>query len=136
MVTRLILTREAWQAMRRHISRHAPLEACGLLAGMNDRVESTYGIPNAERSPVRFRMEPRAQWHAFQRMEAAGLELVGIYHSHPSGPDRPSQTDIDDNMYPVAQIIWFRENGKWQARGYNIEAGNTVEISLEFRKSE
>jgi proteasome lid subunit RPN8/RPN11 len=136
MVTKLILTREAWQAMRRHISRRAPLEACGLLAGMNDRVESTYGIPNAERSPVRFRMEPRAQWRAFQRMEAAGLELVGIYHSHPKGPDRPSQTDIDENMYPVVQIIWFRENGIWRARGYNIEAGNTVEIALEFRKSE
>jgi proteasome lid subunit RPN8/RPN11 len=77
-------------------------------------------------------MEPRAQWRAFQRMEAAGLELLGIYHSHPTGPDRPSPTDIAENMYPVAQIIWFRENGKWRARAYEIVDGKTDEIAFEF----
>ena len=51
--------------------------------------DESLGIPNAERSAVRFRMEPRAQWRAFQRIEAAGLELVGIYHSHPQR-SRPS----------------------------------------------
>jgi proteasome lid subunit RPN8/RPN11 len=132
----LILNHKAVQAMRRHVSRRAPLEACGLLAGKNDRVEITLGIYNAERSPVRYRMEPRAQWRAFQRIEAAGLELVGIYHSHPNGPDHPSQTDIVESMYPVAQIIWVRVDGEWRARGFQIEGGNVAEISLEFSKPE
>ena len=69
-------------------------------------------------------------------LEFAGLELVGIYHSHPNGPDRPSPTDIAGNMYPVAQLIWFREKGRWQARGYNIENGISVEIPLEIQKNE
>jgi len=133
MAERLILTRNHWNAMRSHVSRCAPLEACGLLAGKNDRVESTLGVRNAERSPVRFRMEPRAQWHAFQRMEAAGLDLVGIYHSHPNGPDHPSPTDIAEALYPVAQIIWFRVDGRWRARGFQIQGGKVVEITLEFR---
>jgi proteasome lid subunit RPN8/RPN11 len=64
------------------------------------------------------------------------LELVGIYHSHPNGPDHPSPTDIAENMYPVAQIIWFRENGEWRARAYKIEAGTAIEIALEIRKPE
>jgi proteasome lid subunit RPN8/RPN11 len=133
MSPKLILTRKTWQAMRRHVSRCAPLEACGLLSGINERVEWSQGVPNAERSPIRYRMEPRAQWRAFQRMEAAGLEMVGIYHSHPNGPDRPSPTDLAKNMYPVAQIIWFRENGKWRARGYVIVSGKAVEIALVFQ---
>jgi proteasome lid subunit RPN8/RPN11 len=132
MISKLILTHKVWLAMRRHVSRCAPLEACGLLSGTNERVERSQGIPNAERSPVRYRMQPRAQWRAFQRMEAAGLELLGIYHSHPTGPDRPSPTDIAENMYPVAQIIWFRENGKWRARAYEIVDGKTDEIAFEF----
>ncbi len=136
MITKLILTHKNWQAMRRHVSRRAPLEACGLLAGKNDRVESTLGVQNAERSPVRFRMDPMAQWRAFQHFEAAGLDLVGIYHSHPNGPDRPSPRDVAENMYPVAQIIWFREDSKWRARGFQIECGKVVEIKLEFRKPE
>lgn len=82
-----------------------------------------------------FRMEPRAQWRAFQRMEIAGLELVGIYHSHPNGPNRPSPTDIAANMYPVAQIIWFREKARWRARGYIIENGIPFEIHLEIQKT-
>ncbi|MGA2502693.1 MAG: M67 family metallopeptidase [Anaerolineales bacterium] len=136
MNQKLILNIKAWQAMRRHVSQCAPLEACGLLSGINERVERSQGIPNAERSPLRYRMEPRAQWRAFQRMEAAGLELVGIYHSHPNGPDHPSATDIAENMYPVTQVIWFRENGKWRVRAYKIESEKAVEISLEIRKTE
>ncbi|MBE3039388.1 MAG: M67 family metallopeptidase [Chloroflexi bacterium] len=136
MAGKLILTRNHWQAMRRHVSRRAPLEACGLLAGKNNRVESTLGIRNADRSPVRFRMEPRAQWRAFQRIEAAGLDLVGIYHSHPNGPDHPSPTDIAETMYPVAQIIWVRVDGEWRARGFQIEGGKVAEITFEFIKPE
>jgi proteasome lid subunit RPN8/RPN11 len=134
MAEKLILRRKAWQAMRRHVSRRAPLEACGLRAGKNDRVESTLGVRNAEQSPVRFRMEPRAQWRAFQRIEAAGLDLVGIYHSHPNGPDHPSPTDIAEAMYPVAQIIWFRVDGEWRARGFQIQGGKVAETTLEFSK--
>ena len=81
---------------------------------------------------MRFRMEPHAQWRAFQRMEAAGMELLGIYHSHPKGPDHPSPTDIAEHMYPVAQVIWFRENGKWQARGFEIDGRKAIEITLEI----
>jgi proteasome lid subunit RPN8/RPN11 len=134
MPGKIILTEKVWKAMRRAVNRGAPLEACGLLAGKNDRVERTLGVHNAERSPVRFRMEPRAQWRAFQRIEAAGLELVGIYHSHPNGPDRPSPTDIAQSMYPVTQVIWFRVNSEWRARGFQIEGGNVIEITLEISK--
>ena len=122
--------------MRRHVARRAPLEACGLLGGKNDRVEVTLGVRNADRSLVRFRMEPRAQWHAFQRIEAAGLELVAIYHSHPNGPDHPSPTDIAEAMYPVIHIIWYRTGRKWQARGFWIEGEKSTEIALEVINSE
>jgi proteasome lid subunit RPN8/RPN11 len=131
MVEKLILTHTQWQAMRRHVSRRFPLEACGLLVGKGERVEQTIGIPNAEHSPVRFRMEPGAQWRAFQRMEAAGLDLVGIYHSHPNGPDRPSETDIAEWLYQVVQVIWYRAGGRWQGRAYRIESRKVIEVNLE-----
>ena len=128
----LSLTPGVWQAMRRQVSRLAPLEACGLLAGINRRVEMSIGVRNADQSPVRFHMEPLEQWRAFQRIESAGMELLGIYHSHPDGPDRPSPTDIAEAMYPVVQIIWYRQEGKWRARGFRIEAGKVREVALEL----
>lgn len=136
MMEKLILSRELWQAMRRHVARCMPLEACGLLGGRDGQVEIRIGIRNADRSPVHFRMEPRAQWRAFQRIEAAGLEIIGIYHSHPNGPDHPSRTDIAEAMYPAAQVIWFANNGKWQARVFSIRGGAIIEITLQVNKPE
>jgi proteasome lid subunit RPN8/RPN11 len=126
----LSITPSIWQAMRQQVRRLAPQEACGLLAGKNNRVEMRIGVRNADGSPVRFHMDPQEQWRAFQRMESAGLELLGIYHSHPNGPDRPSPTDIAEAMYPVVQIIWYRQDEKWQARGFRIESGKVREVEL------
>jgi proteasome lid subunit RPN8/RPN11 len=136
VMKKLVLARFHWQSMLRHVARRAPLEACGLLGGKNDRAEVRLGIRNADRSSVRFRMEPRAQWRAFQRIESAGLELVGIYHSHPNGPDHPSPTDIAEAMYPVIQIIWFRADKRWQASGFWIEGGKFTKTTLEVINSE
>jgi [CysO sulfur-carrier protein]-S-L-cysteine hydrolase len=125
------MTPGTWQAMRQQVKRQAPLEACGLLAGMNGWVEMRIGMHNADRSPLRFHMEPREQWRAFQKIESAGLELLGIYHSHPNGPDRPSPTDITEAMYPVVQVIWYCRDGKWGARGWRIEVGDVREVLLK-----
>ena len=135
MTASLVLTRSQLQSMRRHVCRRAPQEACGLLAGKGSRVERTLGIPNVERSPCLFRMEPHAQLRAFQQVEAAGLELVGIYHSHPSGPEHPSPTDLAQAVYPVAYLIWARVGKKWQLRAFHMTGGKFSEIALEIVSS-
>jgi [CysO sulfur-carrier protein]-S-L-cysteine hydrolase len=133
MTGKLILEQAHYLAMIRHARRCAPLEACGLLAGKGEQVLVTLGIPNAERSPVRFSMEPRAQWRAFQRFENAGLELLGIYHSHPNGPAFPSTTDIALALYPVTQVILCRAAGKWSARAFLLQTSEVSELTLEIR---
>lgn len=87
---------------------------------------------NVERSPLRFRMAPREQLRAFDWIEAHGLELLAIYHSHPAGPEIPSVTDVSDAAYPVVHVIWSRPQGKWQARGFWIEAGQVSEVTLQI----
>ena len=52
-----------------YVSRHAPLEACGLLAGRGKRVEKMIGVKNQAQSPVRFVMDPYEQLHAFDWIE-------------------------------------------------------------------
>jgi proteasome lid subunit RPN8/RPN11 len=130
MTERLILEMKHLQAMRRHVRLWNPLEACGLLGGLGEKVQLCLGIPNQERSPVSFRMPPLAQWHAFQRLEAAGLELLAIYHSHPRGPDRLSARDLDECMYPVVQLLWFPEGNHWNVRGFRVRAGQTQEVAI------
>jgi proteasome lid subunit RPN8/RPN11 len=131
MLETLKLKPEHMQIMRRHVTAQAPLEACGLLAGKNDSVETVLRVANAERSPVRFRMDAQEQYDAFMRIEADGLDLVGIFHSHPSGPETVSPTDIDEAAYDVVHIIWSRKDQNWSARGFWIERGQVTEVNLQ-----
>jgi proteasome lid subunit RPN8/RPN11 len=119
-----------WLMMRDHVQVHAPLEACGLLAGKNDSVEKVLLINNEAQSPIRFRMNPKEQLNAFAWIESNGLDLVGIFHSHPSGPETLSPTDIAESAYGVAQIVWSRTNGEWNARGFWVENKQMDEIIL------
>ena len=126
----LTLKRAHIFTMQRHITKEAPLESCGMLAGKAGLVEIVLPVKNAAESKVRFLMEPRAQLRAMQQIEAEGLELLAIFHSHPKGPSIPSPTDIQEAAYPVVNIIWSKAGRRWQARGFWIEAGKVDEVAL------
>jgi proteasome lid subunit RPN8/RPN11 len=131
MIKVLKLKPEHWQTMRRHVAAQAPIEACGLLAGKQDSVESVLKVQNADQSPVRFRMDAQEQYDAFMWMDANGLDLVGIFHSHPTGPETVSPTDIAEAAYEVVHIIWSRTKQIWSARGFWIEKGQVTEVTLK-----
>ena len=57
----LVLQNTHLAEMIRHVAAQSPLEACGLLAGRGERVESTLPIANADQSPARFRMDALEQ---------------------------------------------------------------------------
>jgi proteasome lid subunit RPN8/RPN11 len=42
---------------------------------------------------VRFEIDPAALFAAHRAARADGLELLGYFHSHPTGHPRPSATD-------------------------------------------
>jgi len=129
-LTELAMTGTHWETMRAHVESQAPLEACGLLAGSNAVVMEVLLVANQARSAARFQMDPAEQLKALAWIESAGLDLVGIFHSHPEGPETLSAVDIEQAAYPVAQLVWSRRSGTWRARGFWIEGGGVGEISL------
>lgn len=131
MIKLLKLKPEHLQVMRRHVAAQAPLEACGLLAGKNDFVETVLWVRNTAQSPVRFRMDAQEQFNAFEWIDAQGLDLVGIFHSHPSGPETASPSDIAQAAYEVVHVIWSRSGQTWRARGFWIEHGLSTEVDLQ-----
>ncbi len=134
---RLLIPNEHWQTMLDHVRACLPEEACGVLAGQNGRVSHVRTIENAAHSPVRFRMQPRAQVRALLDLEAQGLELLAIYHSHPSGPSYPSPTDLAEAFYPeAAALIWCSHSGRWRARAFDLSRPTPVELPLEILPAE
>lgn len=116
-----------------HVELHAPLEACGLLAGLNSKVESVLEVPNQALSAARFVMNPIEQLKAFEWIESNGLDLIGIFHSHPTGPETVSPTDIAEAAYNVVYVILARVDNVWRARGFWIRDGAFSEVSLQIR---
>jgi proteasome lid subunit RPN8/RPN11 len=129
-VRQLRLTSAQLESMRAHVEACLPLEACGLLAGSGDTVQKVIPVSNEARSPVRFRMSPVEQLHSFDQMEREGLDLIGIFHSHPAGPERPSATDIAEAAYEVVYVIWSRFQDTWSANGFWIHNQRASEVKL------
>ena len=123
--------------MLNHVQACLPEEACGILVGLEGSVSQVTPIENASHSPVRFRMQPRAQVEALLDLEARGLQLLAIYHSHPSGPPTPSATDLAEAFYPeAAALIWCSESGQWRARAFDLSQSVPVELELEVVHAE
>jgi len=120
--------------MLKHVERYVPLESCGLLAGKNDRVEKVFVVRNQAQSPARFVMDPYEQLKAFDWIESNGLDLLAIFHSHPTGPETASVTDITEAAYEVVHIIWSWDGKAWKARGFWIENGEAVDVPLSIRE--
>jgi [CysO sulfur-carrier protein]-S-L-cysteine hydrolase len=110
-----------------------PNEACGLLAGADGGATKLLPMTNAERSPVIYRMEPAEQLKAFNEIDEAGLDLVGIYHSHTRSPAYPSSTDVSLAYYPEAVyvIVSLADMDAPDLRGFRISDGKVTEIELQ-----
>lgn len=132
MIPTLELSQSLLAELIKYVDRHAPLEACGVLAGKATRAEKMIGVLNQAQSPVRFVMDPYEQLHAFDWLDSNGLDLVGIFHSHPAGPETASPTDILEAAYAVVHVILSRTGPQWKARGFWIEAGQAREVTLQI----
>ncbi len=92
-------------AMVEHARQEFPNECCGLLAGRGTRVERLFRGQNIDRSPFTYRLDPQQQLQFFKEIDAAGLELLGIYHSHTQSEAKPSETDKAKAFYPDAAYV-------------------------------
>jgi proteasome lid subunit RPN8/RPN11 len=133
MIQTLELSDLLLQELIKYVDQHAPLEACGVLAGKINRAEKMIGVLNQAQSPVRFVMDPYEQLHAFDWIDSNGFDLVGIFHSHPAGPETVSPTDIAEAAYAVVHLVLSRAETQWKARGFWIENGKASEVTLQIK---
>ena len=122
-------------AVRDEIVAHAraglPNEACGILAGLDGRVERFFPAEPDEPSPYYYRIESRDQIRIMNEIDAAGLDLLGIYHSHTSSPAYPSRTDAEQAFWPDAvYVIVSLAGADPDVRGYRMHDMTVTEETL------
>ncbi len=89
-----------------HAQDSWPEECCGLLLGSADAIHEHVPAQNRAAERVRrYLIAPADHFAAIRRARARGLDVVGAYHSHPSGPAAPSQTDLDESFTDFLFLI-------------------------------
>jgi proteasome lid subunit RPN8/RPN11 len=120
--------------MTDHARAETSKECCGLLAGRDGVITRMFAGANAAVNPARsYEFAPYELFAAMKEMRAARLDFLGIYHSHPTGENTPSSTDIARAYYPdVAYfIVSPRDAGPRGVRAFSIRDGRAVELEIE-----
>ncbi len=86
--------------IKNQVKRSYPLECCGLLIGTNTSEKKVVEVrqvenKNTERTHDRYEIEGKEFMKVDKEAKKKGLQIIGIYHSHPDHPAVPSAFDTD-----------------------------------------
>jgi proteasome lid subunit RPN8/RPN11 len=126
------IRQEALARVKGHASTDLPRECCGLLAGRDGVITRAFEGANIAADPAKsYEIAPGELFRLMREIRAAGLALMGIYHSHPNGNNEPSPRDIDRAYYPDAAyfILSPQVNAK-PARAFSIRDGRVEELQI------
>lgn len=111
-----------------------PREGCGLLAGTRAagevRVARAHPAANLASSRSRFVVDPGDLVAADDAARAAGLELVGAWHSHPGGEPRPSRADLEGAWDGWITLIVGLGAGGARLAAWRADGARLVELPL------
>jgi proteasome lid subunit RPN8/RPN11 len=127
----LILTEPLLREIEELALANYPQEGCGLLLGIHlggeNQVQMIYPVPNSweveSEKVTRFRIEDRDMLDAEFAASDRGLDVIGIFHSHPEHPPIASSRDLSWATWPgYSYLITEVRSGKpgtsqsWQLR--------------------
>lgn len=120
-----------------HFAQLSPnQEICGLVGSKKNIANTCYPIDNTSDHPEsRFQLDAKQQISAISTMRDNNEDFFAIYHSHPTSPAIPSDTDIKLATYPDALylIISLNIKGVLEIRGFKIINQSVKELSLSLR---
>lgn len=131
----LKLTPEHYNDIVAHGLEGKPLEICGLLVGVRHgdeaQVTEVHRVNSLDASELTYTMDALQQMKIERDANKRGLQIVGIYHTHPATVPYPSKTDVarahwgdtDDLLFPGYSylIVSLRDPQNPEPRSYKIE---------------
>jgi len=110
---------QPWQEMVAHARSTYPNECCGAMLGKIDGAEKDVLIAmrlqnsSAGSQAARYELRPEDLLAADQEARRQGLDLIGIYHSHPDCGAYFSETDLKNSCPWYSFIVLSIQNGEF-----------------------
>ena len=111
----LAISKELLDQIHAHGEAAYPEEGAGFLVGGDSQVENILPLLNAREDEARhnrFLITPEDYLKAELTAEKLGLSLIGVFHSHPDHPNRPSEYDREWAQPFFSYIITTVNQGK------------------------
>jgi proteasome lid subunit RPN8/RPN11 len=115
-ISRLLMER-----IHKHLESGYPNESCGVMLGKDGLITEVVAADNErtgqpptgrESARNRYLIDPLAYLKIERDADKRGLQILGIYHSHPDVAARPSQFDLDDAWPNFSYLIVSVAKGK------------------------
>lgn len=145
------IKKAAYEGMMGHAECGYPYEVCGVMIGKGEEITNhrecknlisqdsvktefkTYNQLNKERLRDRFELDPNSFIEADNWARQNGLDIMGIYHSHPDHPSKPSETDRKIASPGWGYIIFSINKGKYKdARLWYLNETDSCFERVEF----
>jgi [CysO sulfur-carrier protein]-S-L-cysteine hydrolase len=141
----LQLSRSDYEKIVAHGLSGKPLEICGLLVGKKNGeevvVHDVHEVDSLDKSELTYSMDGLKYMKVEADAAKRGLQIVGIYHTHPATVPYPSKTDVarahwedsDDLIFPGYSylIVSLRDPQNPEPRSFYITGKRLPEDIVE-----
>ncbi|MCB0120340.1 MAG: M67 family metallopeptidase [Anaerolineales bacterium] len=131
----LKVTNKILEGIQQHIEAAYPDEGAGFLLGADGEVREIISLPNAREDEARhnrFLITPEDYLKAEMKAMELGMDLIGVFHSHPDCPNVPSEYDREWAQPFFSYIISRVDKGKT----VNHRSWRLVEDRTQYEEEE
>ncbi len=127
---------QPWLEMRAHAERIYPDECCGVMLGSVDEIKivrEAVALDNVAQGSHRARYEvaPEDLLRADREARTRGLDLIGIYHSHPDCDAYFSETDLKNSCPWYSFVVLSVQGGRFHHANSFLPNAEQTEAAKE-----
>jgi proteasome lid subunit RPN8/RPN11 len=111
----LVISKELVEKLTAHLESAYPEEGAGFLLGGDGEVREIFPLPNAREDEARrnrYLITPEDYIKAEVKAAELGMDLIGVFHSHPNCPNVPSEYDWEWAQPFFSYLITRVDEGK------------------------
>ena len=123
------IEKPAWEKMVSHVESTFPKEGCGLMIGSDGVVQEAVPLPNSYTGPQEdfFVIDPKDLHRVDQESREKGLDVLGVFHSHPDCDAYFSKRDLEHSCPWFSYVVLSIKKGRFDhANSYRPDFDQTA----------